>query len=97
MICDRPVDAVEAAVEGLWVLYAATWASARAVRARPIHAVRRRYILTRRRANICGETHASQPCGRAQGHPATVQRIGPRPIAGYSPWPFRSRERSVLQ
>lgn len=39
MILDRPLaeaaEAVEAAVEGLWVLYLAIWASARAVLVRP--------------------------------------------------------------
>lgn len=40
MIFDRsPVDAVEEAVEGLWELWVAIWASDRAVRVRPLIAV----------------------------------------------------------
>jgi hypothetical protein len=35
MMCDRPWEAVEAAVEGRWALYAAIWASERAARVRP--------------------------------------------------------------
>jgi hypothetical protein len=35
MICERPVDVVEAAVEGRWVLNAAICASERAVWVRP--------------------------------------------------------------
>jgi hypothetical protein len=35
MMCDRPCEAAEAAVEGRWALYAAIWASERAVRVRP--------------------------------------------------------------
>jgi hypothetical protein len=39
MIWERPADAVEDAVDGRWLLYAAIWASERAVRVRPGTAV----------------------------------------------------------
>lgn len=96
MIFDRsPVDAVEEAVEGLWELWVAIWASDRAVRVRPLIAVSPQNDQIERFADIVGAAHASRPCDIAQGRRSIARRILLHPIAVCSAWPSRFRGRSV--
>lgn len=96
MICERPLEAVEAAVDGRWMLKAAIWHSERAVYVRPACAVSPQKLESDGVANIFGAAHASQLFGRTQALHSSGRRIVPRPIAGYSAEPSRSQGHSVL-
>lgn len=98
MIWERLWEAVEAAVEGLWALYPAIWASERDVVVRPGCAVSPHTLQFGPGiiAHICGEAHASQLSGKARGYLASGRRIVLRPIAAGSAGLSRSQGPSVL-
>jgi hypothetical protein len=79
IILERPDDAVEAAVDGLWLLYADIWASDRAASVRPWHTVRRVAAKLGRRdslTDIYGGTRAFQFFDRApERHPNVLHIV----------------------
>lgn len=99
MIWDRLDGAVELAVEGRWALYAATWASERAVRVRAGSSVSGHGQVegaSRRNAYWRGAAHACRPSCTARAHLSSGRRSGRRPIAAGTGLPFHSR-RSALR
>lgn len=96
IIWDRPVDAVDVAVEGRCVLYAAIFASERAVRVRPLRVVSPQKHQFTRIPDIVAAVHASRLSCTARGRRSTAPRIVPRPIAVCSAPPSRSQGRAAL-
>jgi hypothetical protein len=93
IILERLVELVDVAEEGLWLLYAATWASDLAASERP-----RKDRLSKpswyraRDSYIGGEAHAFQSSLQAQVRPANAHCSASRPIGLCSARPFRSLE-----